>query len=221
DAIARVLAERYRIAEPLVLLNSPRLESAAREPLAVLRTGLEPGAKVIGYVGGVWSGRGLEQLIEAVRLLPDEYVLAVLGERRAPKDEKLRKRARSAGVADGRLRLHEPVPAHLVPAVLAGADVAALPIQNTHLSHYYAMPNKLFDAVMAGIPVAVADLPEMARFVTERELGGVFDQTDPASIAQVVRGLAEEPPPGVRDRGRLAAVQAEVAWERQAEKLLA
>src|SRR5581483_4150715 len=105
---------------------------------------------------GVWSGRGLEQLIEAVRLLPDEYVLAVLGERRAPKDEKLRKRARSAGVADGRLRLHEPV-----PAVLAGADVAALPIQNTQLSHYYAMPNKIFDAVMAWIPVAVADLPEM------------------------------------------------------------
>jgi len=220
DAIARVLAERYRIEPPLVLLNSLPLESAAREPLPLLRDGLDSEAKVIGYVGGVWSGRGLEPLIDALTLLPDQYVLAVLGERRAQKDEKLRKRARTVGVVDERLRLHDPVPAPAVPAALAAADVAALPIQNTHLSHYYAMPNKLFDAVMAGVPIAVADLPEMAGFVTERELGSVFDETDPASIARVVRRLAEDPPAGVRDRRRLAAVQAEVAWERQAEKLL-
>jgi glycosyltransferase involved in cell wall biosynthesis len=220
DAIARVLAERYAIPEPLVLFNSPSLTAAAREPLPTLRSGLESDVKVIGYVGGVWAGRGLEELIEALTLLPDEYVLAVLGERRESMDAKLRQFAGSLGV-ESRLRLHDPVPASEVPAVLAAADVSALPIQNTHLSHYYAMPNKLFDGVMAGVPLAVADLPEIARFVTERELGAVFDETDPDSIARVVRELVEEPPPGVRDRQRLQAVQTEVAWERQAEKLLA
>jgi glycosyltransferase involved in cell wall biosynthesis len=83
------------------------------------------------------------------------------------------------------------------------------------------MPNKLFDAVMAGVPLAVADLPEMARFVTERELGAVFDERDPVSIARVLRAVVEDPPAGVRNQERLRAVQAEVAWERQAEKLLA
>jgi glycosyltransferase involved in cell wall biosynthesis len=220
DAIARVLAERYGIPVPLVLLNSPWLRAAAGEPLPVLRADLGPDAKVIAYVGGVWAGRGLEDLLEALTHLPEVYVLAILGERREPMDEKLRRRARELGVLD-RLRLHDPVPAPLVPAVLAAADVSALPIQNSHLSHYYAMPNKLFDAVMAGVPLAVADLPEMARFVTERELGAVFDERDPVSIARVLRAVVEDPPAGVRNQERLRAVQAEVAWERQAEKLLA
>jgi glycosyltransferase involved in cell wall biosynthesis len=220
ESIARTLADRYRIATPTVLLNSLPLAAAAKEALPIPRTGGIPSdAKVIAFVGGTWRGRGLEQLAEALCHLPEEYVLAIIGERNPRRDAKLTRFAQKLGISS-RLYLFDPLPPMQVPSALAAADVCAIPIQNVHLSFDYSMPNKLFDGVMAGIPIAVANLSEMRRFVTENELGAVFDETDPASIARVIKELVEHPPEGVRRPELLAAVQREVAWERQAAKLV-
>jgi glycosyltransferase involved in cell wall biosynthesis len=220
-SIARFLGDRYRIAVPTVLLNSPPMAARVKEPLPVLRrrAGITSDTKLIAFVGGIHSGRGLDHLLRALCYLPDEYAIAVLGERSPRLDAKHTRISEVLGVSS-RLHLFDPVPAMDVPSVLAAADVCAIPIQNVCLSYDYSMPNKLFDAVMAGIPLAVANLTEMRRFVTEHKLGAVFDETDPAAIARVIREVVQHPPEAVRRPDLLAQGQETVAWERQAASLV-
>ena len=67
----------------------------------------------------------------------------------------------------------------LLPAVppselldwVASADVVAMPIQPTTLNHRLTTPNKLFEAMAAGVPVVASDLPGMAPIVRETGCG--------------------------------------------------
>jgi glycosyltransferase involved in cell wall biosynthesis len=55
------------------------------------------------------------------------------------------------------------------------------------LSYRHSLPNKLFEAAMAELPVCVSDLPDMRDFVEELGIGHVMDQTKPDSIAATLR----------------------------------
>ena len=81
-------------------------------------------------------------------------------------------RARAADpVLAGRLRVLPAVPPNELIGWVASADVAAMPIQPTTLNHRLTTPNKLFEAMAAGVPSIEAtvkittpgDLPETLR----------------------------------------------------------
>lgn len=218
--IADALATAYRIKRPAVILNSPSLETRHARPGLSLRAaaGLGDSESLVVYVGAVARGRGLEQLVDAMRHMPPSCHIGVLGPRTAQHDADLVKRAASIGVAN-RLHLFAPLPPASVPAALRESAVCVLPIQNICRSHQFALPNKLFDAVMAGVPIAVADLVAMRTFVSRHGLGKHFDETDPRSIARTVCHLLEEQPLRLRDPPALDAVQRSICWEEQERTL--
>jgi glycosyltransferase involved in cell wall biosynthesis len=161
----------------------------------------------------------VEQLIDAAALLPGA-VLALMGygDLRAV----LAERARLSPAAD-RIRFLDPVaPADLI-AWISGADVCAMPIQGTTLNHRLATPNKLFEAIGAGVPVVVSDLPGMAAIVREHGVGETCDPAEPADVARAIRAIVECAP---ADRAALRQRCLDVArerfnWEAQAERLVA
>ena len=221
--IADWLARRYRIETPTVLLNSPPLGASRLPPPFSLRSvcGLEQNAALVVYTGGIQPGRGLDRTIDALAALAPHYHFAVVGPGRGGQgDEEMQERARSAGVLD-RLHLVEPVPGHLVSSVITEADAAVVPLENMCLSYDLTLPNKLFEAVLAGLPLATSSLRATAEFVCAHAVGSVFEVGDPRAIAEAIREVVEHPPPGIGDRGRLAALQEDVCWERQGEKLCA
>ena len=55
-------------------------------------------------------------------------------------------------------------------------------------------PNKLFEAMAAGVPVVASDLPGMAPIVREIGAGLLVDPTDPAAIAAACRRILDAPP---------------------------
>jgi len=120
-----------------------------------------------------------------------------------------------------RVHLLPPVDARDVPFAISTANVAVVPIQDASLSYRFCMPNKLFEAAFARIPICVSDLPEMRRFVATLGIGRAMDQTDPKAIAAALREVIEN-----RDTYSLTS-EAErkliniYSWQRQAEKLVA
>ena len=48
----------------------------------------------------------------------------------------------------------------------ASADVMVMAIQPTSVNHQFTTPQKLFEAIAAGVPVVASDLPGMATIVT-------------------------------------------------------
>jgi glycosyltransferase involved in cell wall biosynthesis len=218
--IADALASAYRIERPAVILNSPSLETRHARPGFSLRAaaGLGDSESLVVYVGAVARGRGLEQLVDALEHMPGGCHVGVLGPRTAQHDADLVERAARLGVAN-RFHLLAPLPPASVPPALREASVCVIPVQNICRSYDLALPNKLFDAVMAGVPIAVADLVAMRTFVSRHGLGEHFDETDPRSIARTVCHLLEDQPPGLRDPAALDAVQRSICWEEQ-ERIL-
>jgi len=221
-SIAADLARTYRIPLPAVVLNAPPREAAVASTLVDLKdaAGLSEKETLVIYVGAVLRGRGLEQLVEALPFSPSSLHIGILGPRQPDREEPLVSRARADGTAD-RVHIFDPLPAVLVPAALATADASVSPVQNVCRSYDLALPNKLFDAVMAGVPVGVGGLQEMSRFVRKHEIGVVFDERDPKAIAVALVELIGDLPAGLRDPDRLEDLRSLVCWERQVEVLLA
>lgn len=214
--IAAELARTYRRPAPVIVMNSPRRAAREASPPFSLREacGVDGGARLVVYTGLVIPGRGLEAAVEAFALLPPDYHLAVVGPREPEPERRLRERIDTLGLA-GRIHLVDPVPGSLVVPLISAGDAAIIPTETASRSADLTLPNKLFEAVMAGLPIATSGIRGVSEFVRAHELGQVFEIGDPASVAAAVRSVVESPPPGTDN----AELQDELAWERQEEAL--
>ena len=93
-------------------------------------------------------------------------------------------------------------------AWVACADVVAMPIQPSTLNHRLTTPNKLFEAMAAGVPVVASPTCRAwLRIVHETGCGALCDPTDPAAIAAAIRAGPgrRRRPSGTRGRRGLRA----------------
>jgi glycosyltransferase involved in cell wall biosynthesis len=208
--IAERLDQMYRLPQtPLVIRNTP----------AYQRCGFRPtGARIrVLYHGIVAIGRGLEAAIDSVALWRPEFDLTIRGPESPGYSDGLRKRIRDAGVGD-RVRLVPPAPMTELVREAAAFDVGffALPGHSRH--NEFALPNKFFEYLMAGLALCVSDLPEMAWLVSERQLGVLIGSVTPASIAAAINGLDRERIDAYK-RNALAAAS-ELCWELESKRLV-
>jgi glycosyltransferase involved in cell wall biosynthesis len=193
-----------------VVRNIPELDGgAAAGGVADLRTlaGVAPGEFLALWQGGVGPSRLLEPVIEALRHAPG-VTLAIRGpglEAGSAVRRHYEAVAAGAGV-DERLRLLPPVPSRLVVPAAAGADCGVWTLPNLSKNFYYALPNKIFEYLAAGVPVLVADFPEAAGMVKRYGVGLAFDPYDPVSIGGALSRLRDDR--ALRDRMAVATAPA-------------
>ena len=93
-------------------------------------------------------------------------------------------------------------------------------IVGTSPSYRESLPNKLFEYVMAGIPVVASDFGSMGRIVQEQGVGLTCDPTDPVALAGAVRRL-QDPATYERCRAATPAMAAVYNWDVEQRKLVA
>lgn len=99
--------------------------------------------------------------------------------------------SRVVGVDIPSHHLREPVPEDDVDLVLRRAGIALVSLTGGMVNHDLALPNKLFHAVRAGVPVVAADLPELRRVVSSHDLGTLYTPGDPDSLAKAVNDVRD------------------------------
>jgi glycosyltransferase involved in cell wall biosynthesis len=220
DAYADVMAKLLRVRRPLVVMNCSYRYEPPRPPVRRFQEllGLPDDRRVVLYHGGLFPHRGIEELMTAMRDVPGA-TLVLMGY--GVLEPALREAATGPGLTD-RVRFAPPVRPDELLDWVAAADVVAMPIQASTLNHRLTTPNKLFEAMAAGVPVVASDLPGMATIVRETDCGVLCDPADPSSIAAGIRRILEagdDQRRGWSERA-IAASHETYNWERQAGILL-
>ncbi|WP_411562739.1 glycosyltransferase family 4 protein [Pseudomonas shirazensis] len=185
DARAKYFARAYGIARPIVLQNRPRWTEGTKSNRIRENLCLSEAWPIIIYQGGLQQGRGLEKLIRTVRHVPNAYFVLIGGGRLAPVLSKL---SRDLDLQD-RVHFIPTVPLADLPDFTASADIGVQPIENTCLNHYTTDSNKLFEYLIAGLPVVATDFPEIRRIVRSRKVGILVPSNDSETLATALNRL--------------------------------
>jgi glycosyltransferase involved in cell wall biosynthesis len=204
EPLAEILTKKYGLSRVLALHNCQERQDLPARPGNEIPIALYQGAYV--------PHRGCEELIAAAEKLK-HVRLAFRGF--GPSEQALRKLD-----AKGRVLFWDPVPGPQVVQAAAQADIGLVPFLPTCLNHYYSTPNKLFEYMSAGLAIAGSDIPEVARFVTDYDLGCLFDPYSPGDIAEsldrlVLSGQLEQ----MKTRARQAC-EDRWNWEQEVKSYL-
>ncbi len=222
QSLAEILGRRLGRTDIEVLYNCPARVERPNAPLLREAISVAPDVPVLMYHGSLAPHRGAEQLLAAIErpeLRGAHLVFLGFG----PLTDMLREAAAQSRFA-GRVHVLDAVPPDDLPRWLAGVDVAVAPIQASTLNHRFSSPNKVFESIAAGTPVAGSDFPEFRRVIADPEfgpLGELFDPARPEAIAAAVRRLLDLPPSerrALRQRCR-AAFEARWNWETESRVL--
>jgi len=172
--IANEYIKKYNV-DVLVVRNMPFKSESLLKP--------SNKNKILIYQGAVNVGRGIELMIEAMLFLPD-FQLWIIGVGPIFKTISEKHKNNSGVKFFGKKSFHE-----LSEITVHGMIGLSLE-EDLGLNYRYALPNKIFDYVHAGIPVIVSDLPEMRSLVEEYKIGKILKERTPQSLAKMINSIS-------------------------------
>ncbi|GAQ16775.1 glycosyl transferase [Oceanobacillus picturae] len=175
---------------PYVVHNYPFRQEGKQLRKAQLREtlNLPKDEKILLYQGGIQAGRGLEKLIKAVPHFKEGTLVLIGDGRIKPELEKL------VETMDlhRRVKFLPKVPVEDLPNYTINAYIGFQVLNNINFNHYSASSNKLFEYMMAGVPVVACSFPEIKKVVEKESIGICIDSHDSLSIAKGVNLLLED-----------------------------
>ncbi|TFB13063.1 glycosyltransferase [Candidatus Marinimicrobia bacterium MT.SAG.4] len=216
-AIGDIIQKKYKVKSPILLMNIPSKNINRKVKTSLIDINLPADSKKIIFVGGMSYGRGIPNLLQALTKLDNNVFLLILGfdfleKGISPLIEKYDLR--------NRVILLEPVLPEEVIHSLSMADVGVIPFQNICDNNFYSMPNKIFEYLLAGLPVAVSNFPEMSRLVLENKIGVVFNPEDPDDIALSIKRIFDDPELFDKLKKNVKMFSENNHWDVEAVKLL-
>lgn len=133
---------------------------------------------ILLYQGGIQQDRGLENLIQAVSLL-EQGTLVLIGDGRLK--QTLLTLTEQLNLTD-RVKFLDKVYMDNLKCYTVSATIGLQVLQNTCMNHYLASSNKLFEYIMAEVPIVACSFPEIAKVVDAWDVGEIVDSHNVQSI---------------------------------------
>lgn len=159
------------------------------------------------YAGRIGGHRDLETVLAAAPALAPLTVTLV-----GPADPTY-----LAALDPGSAEVLDALAVSEVTDLLRERGVALVALADHGENHRLAMPNKLFHAVHAGVPVVAADVEHLARLVREHGLGTVYRPGDVVSLLEAIRAVRAGYPGFVEAVRRALPA---LSWPHDAERLV-
>lgn len=184
---------------------------------------LPPETQVLVYQGQIAETRGLGRAVAAMEHLPAHVVLVMMGPV-FPSDEPffnaLMDRVAQTPRLQGRVFYKGFLPPNELLEWTSAADLGVQPIVNCHLNHYLCLPNKIFEYIQSGLPVAVSDFPELRHIVDTYQVGITFDPDHPEQMAERIAAFLADPHAQARCRQQVQAAKTPLSWESEESRLI-
>lgn len=169
------------------------------------------------YHGEIYASRGLHFAVRSLPLWRPEFRLVLRGYSDPSYVEELQHLANELGVAD-RFSIEPPVAFHEIVPAANRADIGYFVHQDISPQRRFALPNKFFEYIMAGLALCISDLPEMARLVRQYDLGALVTGCDEKAIADAINSFDRENIDAYKKRSIEAARQ--LNWEAESRHML-
>ncbi|MDD2134842.1 glycosyltransferase family 4 protein [Pseudomonas kurunegalensis] len=216
DARSTFFARAYGVVRPMVLQNRPRYLPSTHTNRIRNELALDKPWPIVLYQGGLQQGRGLQKLVHAATLVPHAYFVFIGGGRLT---QSLINLSQSLGVSD-RVHFIPTVRLAELPEYTASADIGVQPIENTCFNHFTTDSNKLFEYLIAGLPIVATNLPEIRKVVDTYGVGLLLNGKDTQALATAVKCLVENPAMRKTMAGNSERAALKLNWEEQEYKLV-
>lgn len=184
------------------------------------KLGVAQDAKLVVYTGGLLEWKGVDLLVDAARELP-ELTFLIAGGMDADV-AKLRARylsGKDAGAPDN-VRLDGFIAPKDVRDYLSAADLGIVPNRSKPaISAKYTSPLKVFEAMDAGLPLVVSDLPSLREILDDTE-ACYCAADDSAALGRAIAKV-------MGDEGLRASMSAKMnaraedhSWDARAKRIL-
>lgn len=213
---SKFFARAYNIPRPLVLQNRPRLASVTATDKIRNELELKQDWPIVLYQGGLQQGRGLERLVRSAEKVENAYFVFIGGGRLEGKLKALVEELELSS----RVFFIPTVPLSELPYYTASADIGVQPIENTCLNHFSTDSNKLFEYIIAGLPVISSDLPEIRKVVRENEIGLLVPPGDTSALINAISTLVDNEKLRNIFHSNSKSAAETLNWESQEEELL-
>jgi glycosyltransferase involved in cell wall biosynthesis len=217
ESRANIYAQRYNVEQPQILMNCQYLNIADKSDKFREMLPIRNNERIILYQGGIEKNRGCDQLLDAMSHLED-VALVFLGN--GGYKQTLREKAINHPKSENIFVL-DAVPWEQLAAYTASADLGVFPLQNVSLQYYYALSNKLFEFLSAGLPVVISDFPEMRKVVVDNNVGIAVDETNPKEISDAIGTILADPDLyTIMSENAVKIVREKYNWDIEVKKLL-
>ena len=216
DTRAKFFARAYGIKRPLVLQNRPRFHEANAGNRIREELGVADDVPIVLYQGGLQQGRGLDRIVDAAKLVENANFVFIGGGRM---EQGLKAQVESLSLGD-RVHFIPTVALAKLPSYTVSADIGVQAIENTCLNHFSTDSNKLFEYLIAGLPIVATNMPEIRKIVQEYNLGHLVPESDTVQLADAIQRLVDDA--GSRERfAKNARTTARVLnWEAQEKEFI-
>jgi glycosyltransferase involved in cell wall biosynthesis len=161
---------------------------------------------------GINKGRGAEELIESMALLPDHFYLVLIGSGDAWNDLQ----AKTARLhLHSKVRFIEKVPFAELQAYTRQAHLGLSLDKPSCINHTLSLPNKVFDYIHAGVPVLASDVAEVKQIVDTWQTGMCISHITPKAIAEAVLWIYDNKEVYNQWKHNTQAAANELCWQKE------
>lgn len=207
-SLSRGLAEDiHRLAneqiEPHVIPSSTGLPRLNKAPVINLLSN----PIILGYIGTLDPQHGVEDLFHAVKLLPENFVLRIIGRVRSACETWFNNLIKDHSIIN-RVELKPHINYPDIIKEIDGCDILLAPAGNTLHSIKYRSPMKIFDYMARGKPIVAAGVPCHLEILQNSVNALIYTPSMPNELAAQILTLAKN--------SHLAEAIAKTAWEQSA-----
>jgi glycogen(starch) synthase len=185
DSITRYFDEHYGVRGFITICNVPTIKLLPDPEILARRNS----RRRILYHGAYFQYRGLDEIIKAAPMVDNaDFVFRGIGSY----ETVLRQQAADLGVED-RVHFEPPVPVMELIKHAANCDIGLSPFVNVCKNTEFALPNKFFEYMMAGLAVVSSDLVEMSNLTNSLKIGRLLPSLAPEEIAGSLNAFLATP----------------------------
>ena len=218
---AREISKDYHYPEVTTVLNVPTYRAVPKSDRLRQHLGLSSDVRIALYQGNIQPNRNLDQLVHAAPFLDPGIVIVMMGRAVETTRIQLEELIASKGVAD-RVKIIPAVPYEELLDWTVSADLGLTIFKPGYTrSIRFCLPNKLFEYLMAGLPVLSSQLDAIAELLKTYDIGQVLPSLAPGDIAAAINGMLSDSAALARMRSNaLKAAQQKFHWENEKQILI-